>query len=215
MIKQIKLLGISLALMLTVSSSSAFAANVVWTDWSSITTGANGSGTGAMTFGSETVNVSLSGPVDAFSNGTEFFAKYPATYANLNPSDLIREWSTGTVKLTFSESVVNPYIALVSVGRAGAPVNYVFNNPFKVISSGSNDWGYNKYEQVGNTLKGYEYNGVLAFNGTFNELEFKIENPEFWHGFNVGAEAPVPEPSSMIFGAMGIAGLLGIKRKKK
>lgn len=219
MLKQIKLLGIALALMFAVSSSSAFAANVTWTDWTSVTTGTSGHGVGTMNFDSESVDVTLSGVINSFENGNAYYSGYPTTYANLSPSDLIRVTNGGNFKLTFSKAVVNPYLALVSVGQSGVPVKYIFNNPFTVLTTGENRWGgpplKDRYTVTGNTFSGREYNGILAFQGTFNELEFKIENYENWHSFNVGAEAPVPEPSSMIFGAMGIAGLLGIKRKKK
>lgn len=215
-----QLFTLALAIMASaLISSSANAAAIGWTNWSSdsFIFGANGSsGTGTMNFGSDTVGVSLTGLINEFIDGDGYYKKYPVTYGGLNPSDVIKERETGTVTLTFSKPVVNPYIALVSVGQNGNPVTYSFSSPFEVISHGPNDWGYGGYTIDGNNFIGTEFNGILKFNGKYSALSFGINPAENWHGFNVGASAPAPapEPSSMILGLMSIGGIL-LKRKKK
>lgn len=219
---KIKVLFVSLVFTLMFNTSSSFASNVVWTDWSSIQTGSNGLGQGTLTLGSNIVDVSLNGLIGSFANGDGYYnnaatgyTSPTGTYDGLEPSDLIQEWSTGPVVLNFSRPVINPYIALVSVGSSGNGVTYSFQNPFNVISAGPNIWGYGGYGVSGNNFTGYEYNGILQIPGTYNNLTFNINQGEYWHGFNVGV--PVPEPSSMLLGLFGLIGaaLGGIKRRFK
>lgn len=210
--KSIRLAAVALGLLF--NAAAALAAPVAWTDWSSVSTGASGSGSGTMTFGSTTVNVGLSGMVGAFVDGTTYYAPYPATYANLAPSDLIQEWSTGSVTLTFSQPVTDLHLALVSVGSGSLPVTYGFDRPFSVLSFGTNNWGYGGYSTVGNSLTGTEFNGVLVFSGTHSGLSFSIGQNEFWHGFNIGAVAAVPEPSALMLLLAGL-GLLGVVARRR
>lgn len=64
---------------------------------------------------------------------------------------------------------------------------------------------------------GYEYNGILKLTGTYDSISFSINPNEYWHGFKVGASAPVPEPGTMIllgFGMLGLA-VYGKRRLNK
>lgn len=103
-------------------------------------------------------------------------------------------------------TVINPYVALVSVGQGGLPVTYTFNGPggaapVSVISYGSNYWGYGGYTATGNQLVGSEYNGIIQLAGGFTSITISTAPGENWHGFNIGV-ASVPEPA--------LAGLLGL-----
>lgn len=210
----VKSLAILLALSLNVSF--AMAAPVQWVNWTSATPGSSGSAVGSMSFGATSVGVNLSGNFNNFVNGSAYYASYPATYANLSPSDLLQEWTTGTVNLTFSQPVADLYLALVSVGSAGAPVTYGFDRPFTVVSSGPNFWGYTGYSTSGNSFTGREYNGILKFAGTHSSLSFNIDRPENWHGFNAGAVAAVvPEPGTyaLLLTGLGLAGFAARRRR--
>lgn len=211
----VKSLAILFALSLNVSS--AMAGTVQWTNWTSATPGSSGSAVGSMSFGATSVGVNLRGNFNNFFNGSFYYASYPATYANLSPSGLLQEWTTGTVNLTFSRPVTDLYLALVSVGQLRAPVTYGFDRPFTVVSSGRNFWGYGGYSTSGNSFTGREYNGILKFAGTHSSLSFNIGQPETWHGFNVGAAAvaPVPEPESyaLLLAGLGLAGFSARRRR--
>lgn len=204
-----------LMMLMTVPSASA----VSWTDWTWVATGSSGSGSGSMTIGSATVDVTLSGLAGGLINGDYYYKNYAATYGYLYPSDLIQESGSGPVTVTFSEAVVNPYIALVSVGQPSFYVNYIFANldgAITVLSSGSNYWGYGSYEIDGSTFSGREFNGIIQLAGTYTSLTFMITPSENWHGFNIGADSvasSVPEPASMMLLGLGLAGIAGIRRK--
>jgi hypothetical protein len=145
------------------------------------------------------------------------------TYAGLEPNDLIRVSSAGAITINFSQEVVNPYMALVSVGQPNYTVTYNFEDPYNVVSSGPNVWwGVDGvYSVNGTQFSGNEFNGVLQFTGTFSSISFEIANPENWHGFNFGVVrdgdtyddvTTVPEPSTMLLLTIGIVGL-GINKK--
>jgi hypothetical protein len=137
------------------------------------------------------------------------------TYAGLEPSDVIQLYGASSFTIDFGQQVVNPYMALVSVGQPRYTVTYEFQNPFDVISYGSNFWGYGGYSVNGTQFNGNEFNGILQFTGTFSSISFVVTNNEFWHGFNFGTSAaePVPEPISLFLMTAGLLGL-GIARKR-
>lgn len=122
--------------------------------------------------------------------------------------------------IVFGAPVVNPVFALISVGQGGVPVSYTFNAPFTVVSNNTTQcayWGCGSYSVSGNTLVGREFSGTLQFPGTFSSLDVETDNPEFWHGFTVGAESlnVVPEPSTYALLATGLAGIAGVARRRR
>ena len=191
---------------------------VTWIDWQSTTAG-------SLTIGGTTINVSLSGNPWDFVNGDYYYnnsdtggTSPSGTYGGLQPSDLIQVTGTGNFTLTFDTPVVDPYIALVSVGAPWASVTYSFDTPFTVISTGPNIWGYGSYSVSGSDFTGIEANGILQFQGTYNSFSFDILQPETWHGFNIGvadAASPVPEPSALLLMGFGLAGLAGLRKRFK
>jgi hypothetical protein len=178
----------------------------VWTDWQSINNG-------TLTQASHTTNVSLTGTAFDYDDGTPFYYMFPATFGNLAPVDMIREAGTGSVTLNFDQAVTGIYMALVSVGQPGVPVTYSFNNAFSVYSDGPGAWGAGTYSISGNDFTGNEFNGVLFFAGTFSSLTFNINQPEFWHGFNIAVN-DVPEPGSLalLLGSLGMLGAVSRRR---
>ncbi|MCP4122456.1 MAG: hypothetical protein GY751_11945, partial [Bacteroidetes bacterium] len=209
--------------VLTLTSSLAAASSVSWIDWTSTSSG-------SMTVGSSTVNVSMTGDPTNLAlnlvNDDSYYKNYPGTYNNLAPTDLIRVNKTGTFTLTFSEEIVDPYISLVSVGSVGDEntpdenTRYDFsgmNLPLiKVISSGSNNWGYGDYDlSDNNVFTGREFNGILQLTGVFKTISFEIKDAEdCWHGFNIGTSKvnPVPIPAAVWLFGSGLLGLFGYTR---
>lgn len=212
-----KIKNLAVGFALSAVAFAAQASAVTWTDWSNTSAG-------TLTFGSSTVNVALAGnPWDLvngdfyYNNGSTGGTSVSGTYAGLAPSDLIRVYNAGQYTISFDKEVVDPYIALVSVGQGGLGVTYSFDSAFSVVSAGGNYWGYSGYTTSGNNFTGYEYNGILKFTGTYTSLSFTIQNPEYWHGFNVGAAtaAPVPEPEMYLSLLAGLGALGFVARRRK
>ena len=191
-----------------------------WIDWTTLNTG-------TLTIGSTVVGVSMTGSSPlSLDNGTYFYDNAstggvaPAgTYGGYQPSDMLQVANPSFFTLTFSQAVVNPYIALVSVGQWGVPVTYSFDSTVSVLSSGGNYWGYTGYSVAGNQFTGSEFNGVLQLQGSFTTMNIAVGQPEFWHGFNVGSASvsAVPEPESyaLMLAGLGLVGAMVRRRKAK
>ena len=190
------------------------AAAIPWIDWETTSSG-------SLTVGSTSIGVSMTGNPIALVNGDYYYnngntggTSPSGTYGGLAPSDLIQVNAGGSYTLTFEEAIINPYIALVSVGRSYLPITYDFNDPFSVISSGSNYWGYTGYSTSGDDFTGREFNGVLQFAGTFSSISFGIGPNEYWHGFNFGVEdVAVPEPSTLLLLSVGLIGIAASRKR--
>lgn len=214
-----KLRSIAAATVLALSSAAAMAAPTGWIDWTS-------SSSGTLAIGSTSVGVTLSGSaplgrVDGdyyYNNSATGYTSPTGTYAGLKPSDLLQVNLASSFTLTFSQAILNPYIALVSVG-GGVPVTYTFNGPVsQVVSAGNNYWGYGSYSTSGNSFTGREYNGVIQLSGSYTTLTVNTAPGEYWHAFNVGTAgvaAPVPEPETyaMLLAGLGLMGAVARRRR--
>lgn len=171
------------------------------------------------------------GPITANGNGTSYYYHqnnlgnpYGAyTQGGLNAPlefGLIQyNAAVSTATITFGSAVLNPFIAFVSVGQGGVPVTYDFGaNTFSVVSHNTgftSYWGGGTHSVAGNTITGNEFSGVLQFDGAFTSITFSTNNPENWHGITVGAQSVVPEPSTYLLMASGLAGILFFTRRRK
>ena len=129
----LKLTGLVAAVAL-LAGSSAHAAVVSWTQWSpSFSTSATngGSATGA----SGAIGVTYSGELDdlffgypswtptgTFAGGTVSNAPAPAN----GILQLVGGNTTGSDTITFSSAVLNPVMAIWSLGQGGDPASFVF-----------------------------------------------------------------------------------------
>ena len=207
------LAGVTIAAT-TLQATSASAATVVWTDWTSATTGTSGLATG--TIGSITVNYTGDVYFAQTSGGTNYWDAPPglpyinnSVVSNAPPASDIIALNTATTglptnKLTFSQPITNPIMAVNSMGNLGLSVSYTFNAPFNILSHNSTNpnnpayWGYGQLSQSGNTLIGTEGTGAIQFIGTYSSIEFSVDQPETWHGFTVGKLEQVPEPGKQV-----------------
>lgn len=208
---------LSLALLTVAQSSSAVP--ISWVDWTSAdSVSANGMVSG--------FNVSFSGninPPAQTAGGTNFWAANSSIYTSPevdNPppdSDIIRLTGgagTGTQTITFAQAVVDPVMAILSLGAACA-TTYNFDAAFDVLNFGAGHFGGGTLTELpGNILQGQEGHGIIQFSGTFNSISWTIPTAEFWHGFTVGIAgvATVPEPGMWWLFSLGLAGLIVYRR---
>ena len=210
------------ALMGLTFSQVSSAGVITWTDWQSAVAGSNGSASG--TIGS--VGVSYTGDVTFAQLGTgrNYWTEGdPAPYTGNSvidnaptASEMIAMSLSGiTNTITFSETVINPIITIVSQGQLGRPVTYDFDTAFTVLSEGRGYWGDGSYtEGPGDTLEGRELHAAIQFNGAVNSLSWTAAPGEYWHGITVGLGqqlVAVSEPASIALLALG---LIGFTRRK-
>ena len=214
-------------------STSVRATPISWTDWTAFTSGnLTGTAVGTTSVG---VNVSYAGqvgsnsvvngvggntswlPASTFSGGT--ISNGPAP--NRDNITLSGGTGTGVNTITFSSPVVDPVMAIWSLGAGGAPASFVFSasEPFTIQSGGpSVEFGGSSITAAGNTVNGNEGNGTIQFNGTFTQLTWTNPQFEFYYAFTVGAAgtttAPIPEPGTYFMLGTGLLVISVLIRRK-
>lgn len=229
-----KNLGFLIAGIIATASMQAMSAPIIWTDWTSGTTGsvANDTARGVMTIGSQTVDVTFSGDI-AFlqsSGGTNYWtaptgtSPYTSTAVDNAPgtSDIVATSRAGVLQtITFSQAVLDPVMAIVSVGQPGFAVTYAFDQEFDILSQGRGYWGGTSTSFSNptgtNNLIGSEAHGTIQFSGAVTSISWVANPAEYWHGFTVGTAgvAAVPEPSSLLLSFLGLAGIAFVARRRK
>ncbi|HEY2901292.1 MAG TPA: hypothetical protein VGL59_11995 [Polyangia bacterium] len=94
-----------------------------------------------------------------------------------------------TYKVTLSEAIKDPIMAIVSLGAPGTTITYDFDSPFTIVSQGVGYWGGSDtalMQLPNNVLQGAEGHGTIQFIGTFSTFSWTVPVPETWHGFNFG-----------------------------
>ena len=120
--------------------------------------------------------------------------------------------------ITFASPVIDPVMAIWSLGGGSTSASFVFNAPFNIESGGATpEYGGTPLTLVLNGVAGVEGNGTIQFQGTFTSISWNNPQYENWYGFTVGTVSPVPEPSTWAMMLLGFAGVgfMAYRRKAK
>ncbi|MDJ0735090.1 MAG: PEP-CTERM sorting domain-containing protein [Nostocaceae cyanobacterium] len=233
-------LGICSACLLPVLAQPANAATIYWTDWTSATPvplGVRGSAEGSITTPDKpalgvTYNGRIFSATQTDGGGINYWnpsTPYISPIVDNPPPDTdiitLVGGDDSSHTITFDQPVENPVMAIVSMGQTGIPIEYNFDAPFDVISSGEGFWGNGSLAELpGNVLGGEEGHGVIQFQGTFSSINWIVPKGERWHGFTIGIEnvasnnnVDVPEPTDilglLLIGGFGFSRILKGKRQ--
>jgi len=243
---QLNVRGFSKALAATGSvvalmalSPSAGAAPYYWTDWTSWDP-TRGTATGIITPSSGpevTVNfqaLTSTGAAGTFLGVHDSSLWLPSTAytsaqvdngPNYEGLQLVGE-ANMTYRVTLSEPIKDPLMAVTTLGSASDSATYVFDSPFTILSQGPTCcWGTGLLVQLpGNILEGFEGAGTLQFLGTYSTFSWTVPDPEFWHGFTFGIRTterleptpsvPEPETWSLLMAGLGLLGWYSRKRRQ-
>lgn len=207
------LLGSAVALAMPQAASAA----ITWTDWTQ-------AGANVVTGTVAGVGVTYTGTYQfaQTAGGTNYWnSSFVSTWDGLIApppgSDIIALNQAGTKTITFSSSVQDVYLAIMSWnGQANVTFDKNFTQEGWVRGCGY--WGCSLLTNVtANSFRSNgESHGILKFAGPITSLTFSDSNNENWHGIQVGIGGVVPEPSTWAllilgFGAVGA----GMRRRTR
>ena len=218
------LVALSCLAMISVASGVASAGPITWVDWTAAVAPA-GSAAGTLPGVVVTYSGEVSGNTQT-AGGTNYWAidapYLSATVDNAPPCcdiiTLIGGANAGTSTLTFSTPLLNPIMAIVSLGQPGFLVSYDFDQPFNVLSFGPGHWGGpgTLTGSAGDVLTGNEGHGAIQFVGSISSISWTTSPAENWHGFQIGIaeQRSVPDGgSAFALLGLGLVGLSTIRRK--
>jgi len=214
-----------------IQPSLLLAADIAWTSWN---ISSSNPPVGTIVLNQQSIGVVFNGSPGSPSPGSFILGGFAPTnsfvggsISNLPPNSNSIKLFGGTQQkqtINFSQAVVDPVIAIWSLGTPSSAAQFVFDqSAFSIEACGSNiTFGGACISKSGNTVSGREGNGVIQFDGTYSSLSWINPISENYYAFTVGATSippqpptpvSVPEPSNILgLGLVGL-GLTAIKMK--
>jgi PEP-CTERM motif len=221
--KKARLLVSSMALLVSVGAGPS-SASTIWTNWLQATTGFPGSATGTVngvgvTYAGELVGAVTNGTSTIWSPNSSFIGGTVDTSPSSVGDDLrLQGISQPLNSITFSTPVTNPVFAFWSVGSSALAAALFFSAVPTFEAGGPNSMlGGGPIVVINNVVSGNEGNGVVQFTGTFSSISWS-DTGEVLYAFTVGVNpgaSAVPEPTSLILLASGVAGALARRRVRR
>ena len=181
--------------------ASAEAATTKWTDWRTVINGSPYVVKGVLQLpSSRIVNVTYRGSLYYASLNNEYPSWTPrSTFAGglvgnpPNIKDMIGLTGgvgTGVSTVKFSFPLLNPVMAIWSLGSPSIPATFRFNSSlnFRIVSGGPNaEYLGQSITRRNNIVSGREGNGTILFGGPLREISWTCPNYEGYYGFTIGA----------------------------
>jgi hypothetical protein len=168
---------------------------------------------------------------------------YTSSVVDNSPTgnDIVALSRAGSQSLQFSETVANPVFAFVSLNGNGYSFlnqDFIILSVGGEDGNACGYWGCGgvtknvvdlgggnfRFELNSSNVGGTEPHGVIQFTGAFDTLTWDSASNEFWNGFTVGVQGTavevfppdgnnVPEPGTLLLAGLGLAGLIGTRRR--
>jgi hypothetical protein len=220
---------LAIACILAIGASPASAAAIDWAQWSraSVVTGTPTGGSVSGLVGG--VGVSYSGELtDIFAPEWTYASTFMGGTISNGPAvtdlgiGLFGGPGTSTNTITFSTPVINPVMAIWSLGGGIQDTTFVFDtDSFSIQSGGPNFYyGGQSITQVANVVHGIEGNGTMQFLGTFTSISWTNPIYENVYVATVGIphdqtfQTPLPAALPLFATGLGVVGLLARRRKR-
>lgn len=217
-----KLHPIALAALIALATS-AQAAPIDWNTWSSSTAGSISTTGGPVGVAFASPNGNHVPGYPSYTPTTTFADGTIVDNAPVAANGIMQLFggSTALNTVTFATAVVNPVMAIWSLGQGGINAQFAFTNATPTFVSGGPSFEYvgSPISVGGNTVSGVEGNGTVQFLGTYTSLSWTNPVFENWYGFNVGIASvanPVPEPETyaLMLAGLSVVGFMARRRRR-